>query len=480
MTHSILDGVRGSRSAVGRTVLLGVLAGVAVNLGSPGTGMARVYEVGPGHALAEIEEVPWESLEPGDTVLIHAREEPYRSKWVICRRGTAERPIVVRGVAGPDGRLPVVDGRDAVTRPELNYWNEPRGIIKIGGANRPEDTTPAFIVVENLEIRSARPPYRFTGRDGVTAYAKNAAAIFVEKGDDLTIRGCVLHDCGNGLFTASASQRVTIEHCWIYDNGIEDSIYEHNNYTNSQGIVFQFNHFGPLRDGCPGNNLKDRSTDLVVRYNWIEGGNRALDLVEGAHGREPRGAESPTFVYGNVLVKLDERGNNQVVHYGGDSGREDRYRRGVLHFYHNTVVSYRPGNTTLLRLSTNEQRVECRNNLVFVTAPGHHLALLAGAGRAELDTNWFNAGWRPSHTALAGDIRGEQTTLAGTRPGLADVEGGDFRLVPGSPAIGAAAALPPAIPEDYRPRFLYVPHRQRADRTVQPASNLGALEQVPP
>lgn len=54
---------------------------------------------------------------------------------------------------------------------------------------------------------------------------------------------------------------------------IESSIYKHNSYTESQGIVFEFNHYGPLRAGCPGNNLKDRSTGTVIRYNWIEGGN---------------------------------------------------------------------------------------------------------------------------------------------------------------------------------------------------------------
>jgi CRISPR/Cas system-associated exonuclease Cas4 (RecB family) len=44
--------------------------------------------------------------------------------------------------------------------------------------------------------------------------------------------------------------------------------------------VFQYNRFGPLCAGCNGNALKDRSIDTVVRYNWIESGNRQLDLVD--------------------------------------------------------------------------------------------------------------------------------------------------------------------------------------------------------
>ena len=69
-----------------------------------------------------------------------------------------------------------------------------------------------------------------------------------------------------------------------------------------------------------GNNLKDRSAGLVVRYNWLEGGNRLLDLVESDF---PSYYENPsyrnTYVYGNVLVEQDG-GNSQVIHYGGDNG----------------------------------------------------------------------------------------------------------------------------------------------------------------
>lgn len=118
---------------------------------------AKDYVVGPQAPLNELEEVPWESLEPGDKVLIHARKEPYRSKWVICRRGTTDQPIVVMGIANSSGQRPVIDGRDALTRSSLNFWSERRGIIKIGGANRPADLIPAHITIANLEIRSARP-----------------------------------------------------------------------------------------------------------------------------------------------------------------------------------------------------------------------------------------------------------------------------------------------------------------------------------
>ena len=108
------------------------------------------------------------------------------------------------------------------------------------------------------------------------------------------------------------TQRIRISNNWIYDNGNVDSIYEHNSYTAAIDIVFEGNHYGPLRTDCLGNNLKDRSAGLVVRYNWIESGNRQLDLVDasgsGQLWLEPE--YGATFVYGNVLVDVADFSEN--------------------------------------------------------------------------------------------------------------------------------------------------------------------------
>lgn len=114
-----------------------------------------IYDVGPGRPYADPSAVPWESLQPGSLVRIHHRNQPYAHKWVIAVAGTAPAPIVVRGVSN-NGRLPVITGDNAVTRLELDFWNENRSVIKIGGASRPSQI-PAHIIIENLEIRSARP-----------------------------------------------------------------------------------------------------------------------------------------------------------------------------------------------------------------------------------------------------------------------------------------------------------------------------------
>ena len=71
-----------------------------------------------------------------------------------------------------------------------------------------------------------------------------------------------------------------------------------------------------------GNNLKDRSAGLDVRYNWIEHSNRQLDLVHAEDSAlvraDPR--YRATHVYGNVIVEHPNSGNNDICFYGGDGG----------------------------------------------------------------------------------------------------------------------------------------------------------------
>ena len=446
--------------------------------------LAAVYEVREGTALDTISEVPWATLQPGDTVLIHWRAAPYKEKWVICRQGTANAPITVRGVPGPQGQLPVIDGNGATTDAGVNFWSETRGTIKIGGANVPADTMPRHIVIENLEIRGAHPNYQFTDDSGQTqAYSTSASPIFVEKGENITIRNNIITDGANGFFVASSdgavSRDIMVEGNYIHGNGVSGSILQHNNYTAAVNITFQYNRFGPLRSGAPGVNLKDRSAGLIVRYNWIEGGNRNLDLVDGEDTAVIRNdpAYRRTFVYGNVLIKQDG-GNNQAVHYGGDSGTTANYRKGTLHFYNNTLYSTRSGTTVVMRLSTNDETADVRNNIFFNTAVGTNLAMLAEAGQLTLTNNWAKTGWRNSHEGggFTGTVSGGGSMVTGTSPGFADAALQNFRPAAGSPAIDAGANLHADAAAVTRQ---YVKHQASEPRPDAGPLELGAIEAAP-
>ena len=439
----------------------------------------NIYDIGPGKPYTEPGDVPWETLEPSSLVRIYYRDTPYRAKWVVNVAGTAQRPVVILGIAD-SGQRPVISGEGATTRQELDYWNEVRSVIKIGGSSYPDNPEgPSHIFIQGLDIRSARPGYLFLDDSGSSQeYSSNAAAIHIEEGTAITIHDCLLHDAANGLFSGSASSQVTISGNYIFDNGIEDSIYQHNSYTESQGILFEYNHYGPLRSDCLGNNLKDRSSGTVIRYNWIESGNRQLDLVETDYEHiadDP--AYDETFVYGNVLIEPDDAGNSQILHYGGDGGDIDMYRRGILYFYHNTVVSTRDGNTTLLRLSTVDVTALVFNNIIYTSAGGNCLAITSGNGQTELEDNWLPAGWQLTHEA--GLDSGASVTdlgnIEGIEPGFEDPDTQNFHLSEGAEARGGAGGLPADV-EDYPVEYQYVRHQDIEERPVNDTTDIGAFE----
>lgn len=438
---------------------------------------AREFSAGPGRMYEALDRVPWETLRAGDTVLIHWREQPYRAKWIISARGAQDQPITVRGVPGPLGQLPVIDGASAITRPALNFWSEERGVIIVGASRSVPNLMPAHIVIEGLEVRGARPGRNFVGRSGIAPYSDAASAVFVESGEHITVRNCVLHDSANGFFTAHETREITIEGCHVHDNGIEDSIYQHNAYTESAGMVYQFNRFGPLRAGCRGNNIKDRSAGLVIRDNWIEGGNRQLDLVDVEEGveirRDPR--YDRAFVYGNVLIEPDGDGNNQLVHFGGDNGPEEHFRK-VLHFFNNTVVSRRGDPTTLLRLSSNVVSADVRNNILYVTAPGRLFAILDESGLVRLEHNWIKPGWSASHGALTGIVRANASNSTDD-PGFVDENANDFRLRSDSACVNAGSDQLPG--GDHGLRFEFAPPHGGKPRPAIGPVDLGAFEFVP-
>ncbi len=457
-----------------------------ISLLSLNTLSATAYHVGPGQPLTNIAEVPWDSLQAGDQVYIHWRSTPYKEKWVINAQGTQQNRIEIIGVSGASGQKPVVDGDGAVTPTYLDYWNEERSLIKIGGSSVPANGLPSYITIENLELRSARPAFSYTSDNGQAGtYASNAASIHIEKGEHIIIRDCIIHDSGNGIFIGASggeTKDILIANNYIYDNGIVGSIFEHNTYTEAFGIIYEYNRFGPLRNGAPGNNLKDRSAGLVVRYNWIESGNRQLDLVEsGSAALYNDTSYARTYVYGNILVEPDGAGNSQILHYGGDGGSTSQYRKGNLYFYNNTVISTRNSNTTLARLSTQDETMHAFNNVIYTTSSGNALAMTNDAGTLNLHHNWIKTGWVNSHNGSpSGTVNDQGNNLNGADPLFTDLVNQDFSLQNTSPLIDQGSAIPSIHLPEHDLLNEYVLHTGSATRQVVNALDIGAFEYQSP
>ncbi len=448
-----------------------ILAGVAP---------AAVYEVGPGKQFATIGAAPWTTLQPGDTVRIYYRSTPYKEKWVICRQGTASAPITVQGVPGPAGELPVIEGIDAVTSSQFSFWNEDRGIIKIGGASRPADTMPQYIVIEGLEIRSSRTSHRFRSAGGSWGnYDVRAATVYIEKCQQCTIRNNVLHDSGNVIFVGNSSSNIVISGNSIFGGGNVGSQKEHNTYTEALGILFEGNYMGPTLAGSSGNNLKDRSAGTVVRYNWIEGGNRQLDLVDSGTARINSDATyRTTHVYGNVLIENRNDGNRQVVMYGGDNGNQAIYRKGVLHFYNNTVFSRRTDITVVFRPSTLDETVEARNNIFWTEGGGSSLYIAEISGIIRLSRNWIKSGFRRSAGTYLGQIVDDGTMIAGSSPGFVDPVGMGLNLSAASQCVNAGGNPDPSVLPQNAVLRQYLKVRNTEPRPNDGVFDIGAFERA--
>ena len=217
------------------------------------------------------------------------------------------------------GALPILDGQNAVTA-AATPWNSIffniEGVIVVSHSSKmPYGYIPSWIVIQNLHVQNADPANTLTESDGtVTNFDTFACCIYVEYAQHVVIRGCELNGSCNGFFcnsknndTNELSADMLIEHCWIHDNGYPGNYGVHNIYTESKGITFQYNLIGPLRPGADGEQIKDRSSGTILRYNtiiqgpgpgtafWFEQTQGGIGIIDA----DP--AYHTNYVYGNVF-----------------------------------------------------------------------------------------------------------------------------------------------------------------------------------
>jgi hypothetical protein len=466
-----------------------------------------VYEVGPGQAYASIGAVPWGTLAAGDRVRIHGRPAPYREKILISNEGTAAAPISVCGVPDADGRRPVIDGKNATTRPGMRSMfqaTQRRGVITVTADQTDAwGDKPKYVVIEGLEVRGAYPGSTFTDDAGNTAaYPDNAAGIFVERGESITVRNCLITGNGNGLFVASGdseavlSRNILVEGNQFVGNSVAGRDREHHSYIEAAGVVYQYNRYRNMRAGAFGGALKDRSAGTVVRYNWIEGGARALDLVEAEESFAMLGGlpeYRSTWVYGNV-INLRGEDSASAVHYGGDSGVVGTYRKGTLYFYGNTVV-YRVDrsdryHSTIFDVETNAETARIWNNVFHVQsetagADPTFLFMARGEGVHRFGVNLVSPDIEDVRDPVEwgetfeGTITGWSNRIEspGNDPGFTDLATDDFRPVPSSAAVDAGTASPVKLPATRAVTLEYRPHLRATSRPLNGvATDLGAFE----
>ena len=477
------------------------------------SGKGTDYQVGPNSGqLANLSDVPWESLKAGDTVRIFYRSTPYAGKFLIAAQGTTDAPVRICGVKGSNGERPVITGANATTRSALasaygssasvSDTHQTRSVIVIKQlATQAYEAYPRNIQIDGLTIRSAHPNYKFTDASGASkSYVAFGACIWVDRGQNITIADNEITDCSQGVFSKSTddgdfavTKNLRIAGNTFSNNGIAGDDHMHSSYIESHGVVYEFNRYGAMRSGALGNSLKDRSVGTVVRYNRIEDGARAMDLVEAEdfpNYAKAQAAYRTTFVYGNQIIKDGRKGS--TIHYGGDhygsspgaSWGEPIFRKGTLYFFNNTVRLTGNGYAVMFHLATTEERAEIWNN-IFIYDDAIPYAMLradteigsswTAGGILNFGRNWINSRWSdndPWHT-VPGQILGTSNFITGTTPPV-DID----TLVPlaGSAVIDNAQANLSAVSSHPVTYQLNTSNVGVARATSGSAADLGAVE----
>ncbi|MCX6381943.1 MAG: Ig-like domain repeat protein [Armatimonadetes bacterium] len=497
-----------------------------------GVSHAAIYNVGTAVGyLAKLSDVPWGTLKPGDLVNIHYKAGGYHEIIHISQAGTQTLPIVIRGIPDPTtGALPILDGKDAIMDPHVDFRSpvfENFGVIIVSARKKNYvygQTFPSWINIESLNIKNALykadSSITFTDVHGKKRiFDPFGCGIYIEFAQHLTIRGCEISFNGNGIFANSKNQSaqnsadLLIEKNYIHDNGqpsipgLSNGYHEHNIYIESDGAVYQYNRFGPLRAGCHGTMIKDRSAGTIIRYNEVvstECSNifAILDPQGGSNFLELKSYYPDAYVYGNVItMKASSANQSSIVWFGAYNGVSyyPIEHRGTLYFYNNTVVNHQKGSvafelTDLPYTPTPNiyEKVDCRNNIFFTdTAVNAHpyqafkIVITGANGTVDMGQNWISPkttklwlgheggsvvnGWA---NQLVGDVNGANN------PGFVDLVGGNYLLTPGANSVDAGDPLAPsALALGYDVTEQYKPHQKFKGRTTLGlASDLGAYE----
>jgi hypothetical protein len=481
--------------------LFAVLSALAV---LPAAHAATVYDVGPAFPKTMLKDVSWATLQPGDVVNIHTKPGGYHEKIQISQAGTSTQHIVIHGVPDPvTGALPIIDANQAIEDPNVQYRpgiSNTFGLITVsprqtgyvyGGSHI------AFVDIENLDIRNALytsdGSISFTDQFGVThPYNTFACGIYIEWARDFTVRGCEINNCDNGLFAnskngaAQSSARLLIEGNYFHDNGLpstpdpahpgqvlSNGYHEHDCYIESVGVTYQYNHFGPMRAGCHGDAIKDRSSSIVIRYNEFDLGEQgaAMLLLEpqgGAGFIEFQPGYADAYVYGNSITIRNYASPVNMLSWisQGPASSYDTLHRGTLYFFNNTLVNHHNRlalfeltATTYTGTSPTFENIDCRNNIfftdtVFMNATYEKMIFSTpgttnGGGDINLNgPNWISPGWAkdsPGH-AYGGALNGITNLIVGdtfgaNNPNFVDANTRDYHVLTGSNILDAGAPL---------------------------------------
>jgi hypothetical protein len=334
-----------------------------------------IYNVGPGQQYPDLQTVPVLTMPQGSVINLFYRATPYNTLLYFSNVGTAVKPYTLNGVTDAVGNRPKLYGanarytNDVVSAKPIALSRNDSSSLQGNGLVTFFNTyaaPPAYWTIKNIDFAQQAINYTYTKLDGTIANYNGGGALYAVVCKNLTVENCLFHDSTNGLFVNSQdgfgtepatltvsvrqSDNVVVRNNRFWDNGVVGNYGYHSSYVASCKVLYEGNYYGPIKAGSQGGQLKDRSSDAVIRGNYINAINRGLDLVDEQGGEGIR--NDPNYniahIYGNTIVFLNSQCQN-ALHFGGDSGLLTKYRKGPFYFYNNTYVAI--GDTNYNRFS---------------------------------------------------------------------------------------------------------------------------------
>ncbi len=413
----------------------------------PNDGYSTVIEVGPGKTYTELYDVPKSNVAAGTLIKIFYRPEPYRIKVYIKVQATEAAHFRIQGIPDDNGNLPIITNENSTHDwggGDVNQWVNNLGIMVIYG---PWGSKPSWIDLVNLHFKI----YGTTTDD-------NCIGVW-SKIDHLSVKGCVFDNCSNGVFTQANNNDMTsistyslIEGCRFTNCGVQNSYLQHNIYAQGTHALIQFNYIEQQKESAIGSTLKDRATFTVIRYNYMEGTARTIDLVEPEEA-EIATNESDTwddaYVYGNLIV--NKRPNSGVMfHYGWDdmANPYEYQRKGTFFFANNTVImdfDDDSWNKELFDINKASTKINFVNNILLAKGMHYFYIFRTGettneGGTINFTTSWIKAFASDNNNEwklTSGENNdyhqtGQDNLLTGNEPGFTDADNGDYTLTQSS------------------------------------------------
>jgi MYXO-CTERM domain-containing protein len=297
----------------------------------------------------------------------------------------------------------------------------------------------AGVTIENLEM---------TGATIDPSEGENGAAIRIEA-QDLTVRGCYIHDNQDGILGSplTAGGTLLVEGNEFSHNGMGNGCDDGNGCThnlyigaNVQTFTFQYNWTHNLATDTPdkGHLLKTRAQQSYILYNRITG----EDDTDSYEIDVPQAGLA--VVVGNMVEKPPMSGNGNMLSYGEES------------------------------MANADHRIFVVNNTFVNDKGGGQFLNIASGGTLVAHNNVFAGTGTPSSTgALSAD------NLSGKDPLFVSQATFDYHLMAGSPAIGIGVSPGSADMFSLVPVQEYVQALQHVARTDM-GKTAGAFEYPDP